>query len=430
MKEPNQKTIVIHPFVKHQANLSSARSPQNRLEEAIGLALAIDLEVVLSEIVPLQKVIPATFIGGGKAEHYGEYIKENDITLLIVDESLTPIQQRNLEEKLQCKVIDRTALILEIFGERARTREGTLQVELAAMEYQKSRLVRSWTHLERQRGGGGFMGGPGEKQIESDRRALSERITLIKRQLETVTKTRDLHRKSRKAIPYPIISLVGYTNAGKSTLFNRLTKAKVLAKDQLFATLDPTMRQLKLPSGRQVILSDTVGFISNLPTELVAAFRATLEEVLEADILLHVRDISHEETAEQKEDVEQVLAALGVGKEEQKIVLQVLNKIDLLPEGTAALSLSEPQERVTISALTGKGCDALLHRLDEILAAKEQRAMVSLPMDDGENLAWIYAHASVKKREENTETSKITLELELTEANLGRLKKREGVNIH
>lgn len=425
----HQKAIVIHPFVKHLVVSGSARSPENRLEEAVGLALAINLDVVLSEIVPIQRVIPATFIGGGKAEHYAEYIEANDVKLLIVDESLSPIQQRNLEEKLGCKVIDRTALILEIFGERARTREGTLQVELAAMEYQKSRLVRSWTHLERQRGGGGFMGGPGEKQIESDRRALSERITLIKRQLETVTKTRDLHRKSRKAIPYPIISLVGYTNAGKSTLFNRLTKAKVLAKDQLFATLDPTMRLLKLPSGRQVILSDTVGFISNLPTELVAAFRATLEEVLEANILLHVRDISHDETKEQKEDVEKVLAALGVGIKAPKTVIEVLNKVDLLPKGEPMLSHTAPETRVAVSALTGKGCNELLAKLDEILASWEEKATVELALDDGENLAWVHAHARVVKTIENAEAGVVTLELELTKANLGRLKKRANITL-
>ncbi len=428
-KVANQKAIVIHPYVKHQADLSSARSPENRLAEAVGLALAINLDVVISEVVPIQRIIPATFIGGGKAEHYAEYIAANDVTLLIVDESLSPIQQRNLEEKLSCKVIDRTALILEIFGERARTREGALQVELAAMEYQKSRLVRSWTHLERQRGGGGFMGGPGEKQIESDRRGLSERIVLIKRQLETVTKTRDLHRKSRKAIPYPIISLVGYTNAGKSTLFNHLTDANVLAKDQLFATLDPTMRQMKLPSGRQVILSDTVGFISNLPTELVAAFRATLEEVLEADILLHVRDISHEETKEQKEDVEHVLASLGVGEEEQKSIIEVLNKIDLLPEGEALQAYVEPESRVALSALTGKGCSELLSKLDGILASREECATVEIAQEDGENYAWLHAHTHIVSQKHNKRKNIIKLELELTQANLGRLRKRERVNV-
>jgi GTP-binding protein HflX len=382
---------------------------------------------MLAETVPLQRIAPATFIGGGKCDDYAAIIKEQEITLFIVDESLTPIQQRNLEERLQCKVIDRTALILEIFGERARTREGRLQVELAALNYQKSRLVRSWTHLERQRGGGGFMGGPGEKQIESDRRALAHKIVLIKRQLESVIKTRELHRKSRKAIPYPIISLVGYTNAGKSTLFNRLTKASVLAKDQLFATLDPTMRILKLPSGRQVIFSDTVGFISNLPTELVAAFRATLEEVLEADILLHVRDISHAETVEQKQDVEQVLAALGVDESSHKAVLEILNKIDKIPDEQAGLLTTQTPNKVALSALTGVGCDTLLDKIDRILASWEEKATVRVALEDGQTLAWIHAHSHVLHSENNEETGISTLRLEISDANLGRLLKRKGV---
>jgi GTP-binding protein HflX len=317
------------------------RSPQARLDEALGLAAAIDLSVVDQSIAPLAAVRPSTYVGKGKVSEIAARVKEEEIRLVVVDAALTPIQQRNLERAWSCKVIDRTGLILEIFGRRARTREGTLQVELAHLNYQKSRLVRSWTHLERQRGGFGFLGGPGETQIEADRRIIQERVTRIERELETVVRTRGLHRKSRKQVPYPTVALVGYTNAGKSTLFNRLTKADVLAKDLLFATLDPTARAVRLPHGATVIFSDTVGFISDLPTTLVAAFRATLEDVLEADLVLHVRDVSHEDAEAQGQDVEAILGELGLNgqpadaeaglpAELAKPLIEVWNKADLL----------------------------------------------------------------------------------------------------
>ncbi len=336
-----------------------------------------------------------------------------NISLTIIDGTLTPIQQRNLEKGFGTKVIDRTALILEIFGERARTKEGTLQVELGSLNYQKSRLVRSWTHLERQRGGAGFMGGPGETQIESDRRQINERIVKLKKQLDQVTRTRRLQRESRRKIPYPIVALVGYTNAGKSTLFNRLTNAEVLVEDQVFATLDPTMRLLELPSGLEVILSDTVGFISNLPTELVAAFRATLEEVVEADLLLHIRDISDDDTELQKKDVNAIITDL-LG-EDEKPTLEVLNKIDALPD--------HQQDGKGISALTGHGVDELLEQIDEMLqdilgfSVRE----ISLSPADGKKRAWLHEHAEVIK-EEVTENGSSLLKLRITKANFARFQ--------
>ncbi|MBN8531689.1 MAG: GTPase HflX, partial [Alphaproteobacteria bacterium] len=342
------KAIVLHPSLKRPKSAEGLRSPEAKLEEAVGLAAAIELDVVAARVVPIDRIRPATLMGEGKVEEIAALVAEYEAVLAIVDGSLSPIQQRNLEKAWKCKVIDRTALILEIFGARARTREGMLQVELAALDYQKSRLVRSWTHLERQRGGFGFLGGPGESQIEIDRRLISDQIAKIKLQLETVKRTRELHRKKRRAVPFPVVALVGYTNAGKSTLFNRLTGAGVFAENLLFATLDPTLRQVKLPSGRQVILSDTVGFISDLPTQLVAAFRATLEEVVEARLLLHVRDIASPCTEAEKRDVENVLTEMGLKERLEGDVIEVWNKCDLLAED--AVLPPAPAKALRISA--------------------------------------------------------------------------------
>lgn len=373
----------------------------------MGLARAIDLEVVHAETVRIMQPRPATLLGRGLVETYKELIAAQQIGLVVIDGTLSPVQQRNLERAWNCKVIDRTGLILEIFGERARTKEGQLQVELAALTYQRSRLVRSWTHLERQRGGFGFLGGPGESQLEIDRRLIDDRITRIKRDLEDVKRTRGLHRRARQRVPYPVVALVGYTNAGKSTLFNRLTRAKVMAKDLLFATLDPTMRAVSLPSGRTMILSDTVGFISDLPTDLVAAFRATLEEVQAADLILHVRDISHPDTVAQQRDVEAVLRDLGLGdRVDGGRLIEVLNKIDLLePEGRAALveQAHRAGNQVLISAVTGEGIDNLLAEIDRRLASAWQVKEYRLPLDRGSAIAWLYDHGQVLERrdEEN-----------------------------
>ena len=389
------------------------RSVEAREQEAVGLANAIWLNPFHSRIVNLREKRPSTLFGKGTVEILGDELKSRDLNLAIVDTSLTPIQQRNLEKAWEVKVIDRTALILEIFGERARTREGVLQVELASLIYQKSRLVRSWTHLERQRGGAGFMGGPGETQIESDRRMINERITKLKKQLESVTRTRRLQRESRRKIPYPIMALVGYTNAGKSTLFNRLTDADVLVEDQVFATLDPTLRALTLPSGLKVILSDTVGFISNLPTELVAAFRATLEEVIEADLLLHVRDISDDDTETQKEEVNRIIEDLL--QDEEKPVLEVLNKIDALPDAA--------HEGYGISALTGEGVDELLVEMDEIMQeilGYELRT-ISLSPAEGKKHAWLHENARITE-ETHQEDGSLTIKARLTALDWSRFQ--------
>lgn len=415
---PKQKAVVIHPELKQRSrdknDIDILRNPEAKLDEAIGLALAINLEVVLSEIVNLHEVSPASFLKGGKIEEIRCFVEENKVDLVIINKQITPVQQRNLEEKLKTKVIDRTALILEIFGKRAQTKEGQLQVELAACEYQKSRLVRSWTHLERQRGGGGFLGGPGERQIESDRRALNEKIIIIKRQLARITKTRELHRKSRNKIPYQLVSLVGYTNAGKSTLFNYITKESVLAENMLFATLDPKIRLIKLPSGKKILISDTVGFISDLPTELVAAFRATLEEVLAADILLHVRDAASIETREQKKDVLKVLEELGA---DNKAIIEVMNKADLLDNSQAG----NTEYKVNISALTGDGVPNLLQMLDKILDKDNLKISIVVNVTDGKLMAWIYEHTTVLE-ERQTEDS-IVFSATINAKNMGLLKK-------
>ena len=410
------RTLVVHPA---KTGADQGRLPEGRLAEAVGLAQAIDLDIVAAEIVPLSRPRPATLLGSGTVDRLAELVKEREITLVVIDSHLSPGQQRNLEKIMNAKVIDRTGLILEIFGARARTREGTLQVELASLTYQKSRLVRSWTHLERQRGGFGFLGGPGETQIEADRRMIGERIVKLKKELVEVKRTRELHRKARKRVPYPIVALVGYTNAGKSTLFNRLTSAEVLAKDQLFATLDPTMRLLKLPSGRPVILSDTVGFVSDLPHELVAAFRATLEEVLEADLIVHVRDIAHPDSDSQSKDVETVLRDLGLTDVVDRGLMEAWNKIDLL-EGHRAEEILNQARRdgkvVTLSAVTGEGIGVLLNRLDETLAAERVLLSFDLKLEDGAALAWLYQHGDVVTRTDDEEFAHLLVRLDPIDA--------------
>lgn len=394
------------------------RSPQARLEEAIGLAGAIDLDTVHSEIVTVNDPRPATLLGTGKLEELAALVEETSAELVFVDHPLTPVQQRNLEKALDAKVLDRTGIILEIFGRRARTREGTLQVELAHLNYQKGRLVRSWTHLERQRGGAGFLGGPGETQIEADRRALQDKIIKLKRELETVRRTRDLHRSKRRKVPYPVVAIVGYTNAGKSTLFNRMTGAEVMAEDMLFATLDPTLRRVRLPHGTIVILSDTVGFISDLPTHLVAAFRATLEEVVEADLIIHLRDISDPDTVAQSEDVERILQDLGVDASDERRVLEVWNKVDLLDE-TARDNLpgSEPDARhpAAISAFSGEGVDRLASLIEERIAGGLVTMSVSLDAGRAGEIDWLYRHGSVLKRTDR-EDGGVDLSIRVTES--------------
>jgi GTPase len=422
------RAIVVHVEPKGRALSTTDRLPESRLSEAISLTQAINLEIASSLIVNLAAPRPATLIGTGKVEEIARIVKENDAGLVIVNAQLAPIQQSNLEKEWKAKVLDRTGLILEIFGERASTKEGTLQVELAHLQYQKSRLVRSWTHLERQRGGFGFLGGPGESQIEADRRLIQERISKIERQLADVVKTRALHRKGRSRVPYPIIALVGYTNAGKSTLFNKLTSANVLAKDLLFATLDPTMRTISLPHGRKVIVSDTVGFISDLPTALVAAFRATLEEVLEADLILHVRDMKHEESEAQAKDVLHVLDQLGLGEGKRDHLIEVWNKSDLLdPLDFSALesAASRREDCVLLSAVSGEGVDHLLAMVEARLGGSSDQYEVTLAPEDGKGLAWFHARAEVLSRKDMA-SGKIKLRIRMSADRAGQAKASYG----
>ncbi len=433
MTPEETRAIVLVPVIKTRtaddaAESLSARSDNARLDEAVGLTRAIDLEIAKALVVPIPKPQPGTLFGTGKIEEILALVEETEAGLVIVDHPLTPVQQRNLEREWKVKVIDRTGLILEIFGRRASTKEGVLQVDLAHLNYQKGRLVRSWTHLERQRGGGGFMGGPGETQIEADRRMLQEKILKLERELEQVRRTRQLHRSKRRKVPHPIVSLVGYTNAGKSTLFNRMTGSGVLAEDMLFATLDPTLRRLKLPHGGMVILSDTVGFISDLPTHLVAAFRATLEEVVEADLILHVRDMSDPDRNAQAKDVEDILESLGRGEGDGRKLLEVWNKIDRL-EPEAAMDLKKradgSENAIVVSALKGEGIDALLAEIERLISGTLEKRTIRIEPDEMSLLPWVYERSHVLSRQDE-EDGAVTLDVEITAVESAELDAKLG----
>ena len=424
--EPTRTLVILpEPHRSGADAAASTRSGEARLAEAVALAEAIGLNVCAAQIVPLRKPAPGTLLGTGKVAEIAALARVHDAELVIVDHPLSPVQQSNLEEKWAAKVLDRTGLILEIFGERAQTKEGRLQVELAHLNYQKSRLVRSWTHLERQRGGFGFLGGPGETQLEADRRQIEKRIKKIESELHGVTNMRSVHRAERKRMPRAIVALVGYTNAGKSTLFNRLTGAEILAKDMLFATLDPTLRRVRLPHGEEMILSDTVGFISDLPTMLVAAFRATLEEVLEADLILHVRDIASPETQQQAEDVKKVLAELGIHAGEGRKIIEVWNKIDRLePEQRDALkakaAAAEPRS-VLVSAVSGEGVTDLLKAIERTLMSGRPTVTVELGSDQLGATPWLYENTEVLERSDDPETGRTRLRVRVAEKRLAPL---------
>jgi len=406
-----EKALIIHPIV----GVSSSRTTEQNIDEIDGLARAIELDVINVDSFAVSRIQAGHFLGKGQRERVQALVNELEPDIIIFNYSLSPVQQRNLERAWKVKVIDRTGLILEIFGARAQTKEGVLQVDLAALEYQRSRLVRSWTHLERQRGGAGFMGGPGETQIEIDRRLISERITKLKAELEKVRKTRDLGRKARERVPYPAVALVGYTNAGKSTLFNTLTGESIFAKDLLFATLDPTLRKIELPNGQAVILSDTVGFISNLPTQLIAAFRATLEQTVHADVILHVIDVSREDYEAQKEDVIEILEDLGIEYDNDERILEIYNKADALDEDSRAdlaRHVKFDPKCVLVSAVKNTGTEELLEKIASVTADQHVQAVYRINVADGKALSWLYEHSDVVSREDQDKFIECTVRID------------------